>query len=127
MIPERARSVIGVPHTSGRAAMRMLEEEGFAYENYIDIFDGGPTMTAPTDRIATIKAAQEAEVVAVIENPGEGFEPALLAHGRLGGFRACLGAVAPSEGGVAIPAATARLLGIDSGQTLTWVPTGAPA
>ena len=50
MLTESARSVIGLPHPSGRAAMRMLESEGFAFENYIDIFDGGPTMTARTDQ-----------------------------------------------------------------------------
>jgi len=43
MIPESARAVMGVPHVSGRAAMRMLEDEGFVFDNYIDIFDGGPT------------------------------------------------------------------------------------
>ena len=30
MLPESARAVIGLPHPSGRAAMRMLESEGFA-------------------------------------------------------------------------------------------------
>jgi arginine N-succinyltransferase len=41
MLSDSARSAIGVPHPSGRAAMRMLEEEGFAHEGYVDIFDGG--------------------------------------------------------------------------------------
>ena len=49
MLSEEARSAIGVPHPSGRAAMRMLEHEGFRFEGYLDIFDGGPTMTARTD------------------------------------------------------------------------------
>ena len=53
MLPESARAVMGVPHPSGRAAMRMLESEGFAHEGYVDIFDGGPTMAAPTDQIRT--------------------------------------------------------------------------
>ena len=42
MLSDSARSAIGVPHPSGRAAMRMLEDEGYAYEGYVDIFDGGP-------------------------------------------------------------------------------------
>ncbi len=45
MLGEDARAAIGVPHPSGRAAMRMLEAEGFRVEGYVDIFDGGPTMT----------------------------------------------------------------------------------
>src|SRR3546814_6799985 len=62
MLPETARSVIGVPHPSGRAAMRMLENEGFAFENYIDIFDGGPTMPARTDQVTSIAGAQHIAV-----------------------------------------------------------------
>src|SRR3546814_19327350 len=58
MLPETARSVIGVPHPSGRAAMRMLENEGFAFEHYIDIFDGGPPMTARTDQVKSIAGSQ---------------------------------------------------------------------
>ena len=58
MLSEHARSVIGVPHPSGRAAMRMLENENFAFENYVDIFDGGPTMTARTDQVASVRGRE---------------------------------------------------------------------
>src|SRR3546814_8723474 len=61
MLNEHARSVIGVPHPTGRAAMRMLENEGFAFENYVDIFDGGPTMTARTDQVASIRDAKHVD------------------------------------------------------------------
>ena len=47
--------MIGVPHPSGRAAMRMLENEGFAAEGYVDIFDGGPTMTARTSQVRSVR------------------------------------------------------------------------
>ena len=46
---------MGQPHPSGRAALRMLEHEGFVFDRYIDIFDGGPTVTAATDQIRTIR------------------------------------------------------------------------
>ena len=46
---------MGQPHPSGRAALRMLEDEGFVFDRYIDIFDGGPTVTAPTDQIRTVR------------------------------------------------------------------------
>ena len=54
LLSEAARQVMGQPHFSGRPAMRMLENEGFAFQNYVDIFDGGPTMIARTDQIRTI-------------------------------------------------------------------------
>ena len=65
MLPESARAVMGVPHPSGRAAMRMLEREGFAHDGYIDIFDGGPTMVAATDQIRTMREARELVIAAV--------------------------------------------------------------
>lgn len=84
MLTETARAAIGLPHPSGRAAMRMLENEGFAYENYVDIFDGGPTMTARTDRVRSIREAADDRVISV--DRGGGAE-ALVATGVLGDFR----------------------------------------
>ena len=57
LLDEKARAVIGQPHPGGKAAMRMLEQEGFIFDRYIDIFDGGPTVTAPTDQIRTVREA----------------------------------------------------------------------
>lgn len=124
MLPETARAVIGIPHPTGRAAMRMLELEGFAWENYIDIFDGGPTMTARTDQIRSIREAQDAPLVAVDDQLGEhkGGEKMLIAHGMLAGFRAAYGWVAQRDDGVAIDPHAARLLGIEAGDQVTFVP-----
>ncbi|HEU4960854.1 MAG TPA: arginine N-succinyltransferase, partial [Sphingomonas sp.] len=72
MLSETARAAIGLPHPSGRAAMRMLENEGFRFENYIDIFDGGPTMTADTDAVRTIREAQDATILTTDHDGGEG-------------------------------------------------------
>ncbi|MCK9544558.1 MAG: arginine N-succinyltransferase, partial [Novosphingobium sp.] len=104
MVAESALAVMGVPHTSGRAAMRMLEDEGFVFENYIDIFDGGPTMIAQTDRIATIRRAREATVTAIGED--EAARPCLAAHGSLAAFRATFARVS-ENGTIDSPAAGA--------------------
>lgn len=116
MLQESARSVIGLPHPSGRAAMRMLEAEGFAFENYIDIFDGGPTMTARTDQVKTVRDAKAAQVMGI----GEVTTSVMLATGRLADFRAGYGSVAASEGGVVIDAATASLLSIKPGDEIVY-------
>jgi arginine N-succinyltransferase len=116
MLSEDARSVIGVPHPTGRAAMRMLEEEGFRAEGYVDIFDGGPTMTARTDQVTSVKGSTRATVTSL--SVGEG-EKAILATGRLGTFRACFGArVLDGEGGIAIDSASADLLDVSEGDTV---------
>lgn len=116
MLDAEARKVIGVPHLSGRAAMRMLENEGFAYEGYVDIFDGGPSMTARTDNVVSVKDSVEARVTSM--NIEEG-ERAILATGRLSDFRACYGArVLDDEGGIAIDSATADTLDVTEGETV---------
>ena len=33
----------------------MLENEGFIWDSYVDVFDGGPTVTARTDDIRTVR------------------------------------------------------------------------
>jgi len=117
MLSETARAVIGLPHPSGRAAMRMLEGEGFAFENYIDIFDGGPTMTARTDQVKTVREATAATVTAI----EAGGDPALVASGRLAEFRAAWGHVRVREDGVSLDPATAAALGVDLGDEVMHV------
>ncbi|MET0270964.1 MAG: arginine N-succinyltransferase [Sphingomonas sp.] len=119
MLAEGARAVIGLPHPTGRAAMRMLEHEGFRHEGYVDIFDGGPTMAAPTDQIRAVRDARSATVAAT---DADGGRKALIATGRLGAFRCGFGRVAVEDAaGVAIDAASADLLDLGVGDTLLHV------
>ena len=117
MLPETARAVIGLPHPSGRAAMRMLENEGFAFENYVDIFDGGPTMTARTDQVKTIRDAVSAPILAIEEHG----EPVLASAGALADFRAAYGRIHMRDGGVALDPVCAAALQVGEGDTLLHV------
>ncbi|GFM28475.1 arginine N-succinyltransferase [Novosphingobium sp. PY1] len=121
LLSEGARQVMGQPHFSGRPAMRMLESEGFAFQNYIDIFDGGPSMMVETDRIRTIQEAKDAKVTLITANV-EGSPSHLVSTGHLAGFRACLGHLAETEGGVSLDEQAARLLGVSVGDTVTYAP-----
>jgi arginine N-succinyltransferase len=119
LLSEAARQVMGQPHYSGRPAMRMLESEGFAFQNYVDIFDGGPTMIARTDQIRTIRDARMVSVSALAPAVGE---PAhLVATGRLADFRVCLGQV--GEDG-SLDESAAALLGVSAGDAITYAPAG---
>jgi len=118
MLTESARSVIGLPHPSGRAAMRMLEQEGFAFENYIDIFDGGPTMTARTDQVMTVRDSRADKVVEI----ADGGSASIIARGALGDFRACHGRIGLSDGGVTVDAMSASILGVEAGQEVRHAP-----
>ena len=119
MLPDAARAVIGLPHPTGRAALRMLENEGFKFDRYIDIFDGGPTVMAGTDNIQSIRQARDF-VVTAVEDGGQ--HQVLAAAGRLKGFAACFAMIRlGADDGAAIDPQAARLLGIGVGDRFTAV------
>ena len=123
MLPESAKTVIGVPHPSGRAAMRMLENEGFAWENYIDIFDGGPTMTARTDQIRSIREAKDVTITEISNSVDEQMsdQKKLLTLGRLHTFKAAYGWIDDRGDDVIIDADCAQALNISVGDQVTYV------
>ena len=120
MLPDSARQALGKPHTSGRAALRMLEKEGFHFEHYVDIFDAGPTGSCATDDIATIRDARDSVVVALTGADTDA-PHSLVATGRMADFRAGLGHVADVEGGVTLDAEAAARLGIGVGDLVTHI------
>jgi arginine N-succinyltransferase len=113
LLAESGVSVIGQPHPTGRAALRMLEEEGFSYDRYIDIFDGGPTVTVRTDDIRTIRESH----LATIEAIEDGSKTQMLAaRGRLKDFVACIASVRRiNRKSIAIDPAAAEMLGVKVG------------
>ena len=116
MLDEEAKKVIGVPHPTGRAAMRMLENEGFRYDGYVDIFDGGPSMVARTDDVKSVKEAKPLTITSTTLEEGE---RALIATGRLTTFRSCYGARALGDDGtIAIDAQAADVLDVSTGDTV---------
>lgn len=116
LLPAAAQAVIGQPHAKGRAALAMLEAEGFRQDNYLDIFDGGPTVTARTDDLKTVRAAR----TAVLAGAADGGTPSLVAAGRLVDFRAF---VAPLGGGdAALPGDVMRAARLAPGDEILHVP-----
>ena len=63
LLPEAARAVIGECHEDGIGAMKLLEWEGFRYQKVVDIFDGGPLVAAPRERIRTINDSRRVSLV----------------------------------------------------------------
>ncbi len=53
-----AQAVIGKVHPQTAPARTVLEKEGFRYLNYIDIFDGGPTLECDIDRVRAIRKSR---------------------------------------------------------------------
>ncbi|AYJ87481.1 arginine N-succinyltransferase [Sphingomonas paeninsulae] len=115
MLSEPARAAIGLPHPSGRAAMRMLEGEGFSADGYVDIFDGGPTMRANTDRIRSIADAKTTTIGRVAANEAP---RAIVSHGTLESFVATWGCV----DGDSLDPEAAGLLNVGAGDEILVAP-----
>ncbi|USQ12709.1 arginine N-succinyltransferase [Legionella lytica] len=58
LLSAEAQEVIGQPHPLTAPAMSILLKEGFRYNNYVDIFDGGPTLEVPLNEIKTVKLSR---------------------------------------------------------------------
>ena len=63
-LSEEARAVIGQVHPQTAPARAVLEKEGFRYRDYVDIFDGGPTLECDIDRVRAVRKSRLVTVVA---------------------------------------------------------------
>ncbi len=120
MLSETARAAIGIPHPNGRAAMRMLENENFSYDGYVDIFDGGPTMIAKTDNVTSVKNTKSDKIIGITAS-GAGLK-SIISHGRLHDFQATYAFIGEVEGGVTIDEDAAANLGLSTGDTIWHIP-----
>ena len=100
MLSDTARAAIGIPHPNGRAAMRMLENENFSYDGYVDIFDGGPTMIAKTDDVTSVRNSRSAKIDAITTSQ-DGLK-SIISCGRLHDFQATYAFISEAEGNVTI-------------------------
>ncbi|UJF21751.1 arginine N-succinyltransferase [Shewanella sp. OMA3-2] len=58
MLPKKAQKVIGEVHKNTKPALRLLQAEGFKFRNYVDIFDGGPTVECGLNEIKSVKRSR---------------------------------------------------------------------
>ncbi|WP_395647731.1 arginine N-succinyltransferase [Terricaulis sp.] len=119
LLPAEARAVIGKCHADGEGARKLLEWEGFAFSNVIDIFDGGPLMSVQRDNIRTLREAKRVKLAADASGAGK---RALIANPSVGDYR-CVSARALIANGVAsVEPATLAALELSAGQeALVWV------
>ncbi len=85
LLPREARNVIGQVHENTLPARRMLEQEGFQYQGYIDIFDAGPTLCSRVKDIRTIRRSRYCKVL--IGKPQPGDRQYLISNTRRQEFR----------------------------------------
>ncbi len=118
-LTEEARHAIGMVHEGTVPARRLLEQEGFRYEGYVDIFDAGPVVQA---RISDIRLVREAQlsIVKRVSADAVGTEgPALLvSNTSVSDFRAIVAASCVEFGRLALSCDQLEALRVDEGDAL---------
>jgi len=117
-----AQAAIGQTHPQTAPARAVLEAEGFRYLNYVDIFDGGPTLECEIDRVRAIRKSRLLKVV--IGQPDENLPLCLAGNERYEDFRAVLLNADPHAETVALTSEQAAILHCGQGDSLRVVTLG---
>ncbi|WP_428945979.1 arginine N-succinyltransferase [Pantoea sp. FN060301] len=115
-LSEEAKAVIGTTHEQTSPARAVLEAEGFRYMNYIDIFDGGPTLECDIDQV---RAVRQSRLVRFETGVQDSTLPlCLVANERYETFRAAVVHGDPQADTLIISQADAESLGCSPGDSL---------
>ncbi|ELJ4067788.1 arginine N-succinyltransferase [Escherichia coli] len=119
-LSQEAQDVIGQVHPQTAPARAVLEKEGFRYRNYIDIFDGGPTLECDIDRVRAIRKSRLVEVAE--GQPAQGDFPAcLVANENYHHFRVVLARTDPATERLILTAAQLDALKCHAGDRVRLV------
>jgi arginine N-succinyltransferase len=114
LLPYQAQEVIGRVHNNTRPAKALLESEGFAEINCVDIFDAGPVVQATTRKIRTIAESKWLPLREIVDDDELPETPWHAANGLLA-FRACLARAEISDDGLRLGASAAERLQVQTG------------
>ena len=119
-LSDEAQGVIGQVHPQTAPARAVLEKEGFRYRNYVDIFDGGPTLECDIDRVRAIRKSRLVEVAE--GQPATGDYPAcLVANENYQNFRVMLVRADPDTQRLVLTAAQLDALKCHAGDHVRFV------
>jgi arginine N-succinyltransferase len=119
LLSPEAQEALGKPHDDGRGAYAMLLKEGFVDQGYVDIFDGGPTPVAETDRLQTVRDSREARFAGLSAAPET---DALVAAGEGARFRVLRTLVDGEGSELRLSDTAVRTLNLEPGESLRWCP-----
>ena len=126
LLPQAARDAIGAVHNDTAPARAMLEQEGFRYEGYVDIFDAGPTLECFRDNIDAVRRSQTLPVTLGKEDPVSDSLTDdvlwLVANRRFEDYRALVAAAPPRIDRFPLFPYAAAALGVVDGDTVRAVP-----
>jgi arginine N-succinyltransferase len=126
LLPPAARDAIGAVHADTAPARAMLEQEGFRYEGYVDIFDAGPTVECFRDNVDAVRRSCIMPVVLGEEDPVPDSLTDdilwLVCNRRFDGFRALVTAAPARSDRFPLLPYAASALGVREGDSVRAVP-----
>jgi arginine N-succinyltransferase len=119
LLPEPARAVIGKPHDDSARALALLDREGFHFADYVDIFDGGPTVQCRTDDIASVRQTAKVTVDDIVDDSAiAGAKLHVISNDDISRYRIIRQPASVDDGRAILGASAAAELGCDVGATI---------
>ncbi|MEP6678466.1 MAG: arginine N-succinyltransferase [Betaproteobacteria bacterium] len=126
LLPAPAQEAIAAVHVDTAPARAMLEQEGFRYEGYVDIFDAGPTVECFRENIDAVRRSQVLPVTLGEEDPVPDslneHVPWLVSNRKFDGFRALVTAAPARIDRFPLLPYVAAALGVDENEMVRAVP-----
>ncbi|KZZ41166.1 MAG: arginine N-succinyltransferase [Saccharospirillaceae bacterium] len=85
LLPQETRDAIGKPNDAGIRAKELLHQEGFHFEQVIDIFDGGPLLRCKVSELNSVKNMHDTTLSQIDNNT-----QSIISNGGFCDFRATL-------------------------------------
>lgn len=122
LLPKAARDAIGEVHGNTLPARKMLEDEGFRYQGYVDIFDAGPTLETQVNDIRAVRESKN-YLVKIEDHLPIGTIPYLISNTLLDGYRCTMVYIkVPESGPLCISSELASNLHVTALGTVRLVP-----
>lgn len=121
LLPPAAQAIIGEVHPNTRPACKLLKAQGFRFEDYVDIFDAGPTLAARPDEVHAIARSRTLEVVIDDQAVPEGARSYLVSNTQCVDFRCTQARLQPGRRRVALTSEVAACLEVQTGDRVRLV------
>lgn len=121
LLPKTAQAVVGKVHPRTEPALAILKKEGFDYNGWVNIFEGGPVITCHRDEIRGVRESRETIVAAIESRPieSEQYVVSVSNAGRV--FAACEAKLKVEDGCVTLTREVASALEVSVGDTVRYV------
>ena len=123
LLPESAQKVVGACNDNSIPAKRLLEQEGFQWKKYVDIFDAGPSMQCDRQHIEILKKAKHCKITGTHKKPIDAkAQHYILSNGNLENYKIALSPLEVDDHKVVMPEDLLKSLDLSVGDSIDLMP-----